>query len=728
MNYTDLINKIAADIVPGLPKGVTAEKLKELFNELAQFANETRGDYQGPAAPADNPGTPTDPVYYIATTTGTYTNFGGLAVTASDGLNILSFVPGTGWSKAVVPIDLDQYAEKDSLIQVFDFTDQVKINPKNLFNKLKTRAGYHSTSGSFLSSLNTLCTDFIPVISGQVYTMSPNPTLGVANRFVFFDTNKVFFSSVNSVAGSSHTITSPVTGFVVINIGSSTGIGSGDLTDNALVNNFQFEKGSVVTAYSPYLFSIDGTKVENISSFLNIPQTFDSTGSGSVYRSDTGAITNISGVGYPNASRSTAIFAVTPGDKYLVSCQVGGSVGMAGYNNLGVYNSRILDSSGLSEFGSSEVNNYSDLEIIIPEDVFFVGLSTRDSVNHPIVFSKIIEGPLPSLFEYLFPLVLNPIQQSKIKVQGISSTNFIVHSITESGEYLQHVFEKIVKTTPQLENGWLCSNINHGSNLILQGNFNWIHQINKANETGVFVGIGHGCEVFIETRWFLNGSEFDPASIVGQTIEGSLFSFHWVSEIYVPDAVSTSNGAEVVAKVPNEKSTRHHLYGEIRPYNETYLRNKLIFLRDDVSFVACYPVMLAGYSPYFKYMQIENIENSINIATPSSQTSVSPSTAVINGQTYNTSFGKRAELAFAATMWSDDYPYKVTQVMKPLLNAEIAKFSIQSASGPSGVSSRNKLYLQPVITSVIASARTLSADVFNEDDFIEVEGYRKITL
>lgn len=118
MNYTDLINKIASDIVPGLSKGISAEKIKELFNDIAQFANETRGDYQGSAAPADDPGTPTDPVYYIAESDGTYTNFGGLSVTAADGLNILSFIPGTGWSKTVVPIDLSSYAFKSELLEV----------------------------------------------------------------------------------------------------------------------------------------------------------------------------------------------------------------------------------------------------------------------------------------------------------------------------------------------------------------------------------------------------------------------------------------------------------------------------------------------------------------------------------------------------------------------------------------------------------------------------------
>lgn len=133
MNYNDLIAKIAADFIPGVPKGINAEKLNGILNEITKFANETRGDYQGSAAPTDNPGTPTTPVYYIAESSGTYTNFGSLVVDVTQGVNYLSFVPGDGWSKTVVPVDLESYALNYDL-QIQTLKSDGLIEPLNLLD------------------------------------------------------------------------------------------------------------------------------------------------------------------------------------------------------------------------------------------------------------------------------------------------------------------------------------------------------------------------------------------------------------------------------------------------------------------------------------------------------------------------------------------------------------------------------------------------------------------
>lgn len=113
MNYQDLIAKIAADFVPGVPKGINAEKLNGILNDIAQFANETRGDYQGTIGPSDDPGTPSTAVYYFSEGGGTYVYAGGLVI--PDGLVIINFVPGTGWNFVAVPVDLGGYVLKTEL-------------------------------------------------------------------------------------------------------------------------------------------------------------------------------------------------------------------------------------------------------------------------------------------------------------------------------------------------------------------------------------------------------------------------------------------------------------------------------------------------------------------------------------------------------------------------------------------------------------------------------------
>ncbi len=203
MNYSELIAKITADIVPGLPKGITAEKLRALFNDLAQFANETRGDYQGTAAPASNPGTPTTPVFYIATTSGTYTNFGGLVVTAADGLNLLSFVPGSGWTKAVVPIELAGYASIEQFEKINQGLNEITIMPFQFdLNTLINNVRILRSNGAEFATNEWKSTGFLPVNNEQIlrYIGFSNATTSVS----FYNENQQFISSPTPTGSDSY--------------------------------------------------------------------------------------------------------------------------------------------------------------------------------------------------------------------------------------------------------------------------------------------------------------------------------------------------------------------------------------------------------------------------------------------------------------------------------------------------------------------------------------------
>lgn len=116
MNYTDLINKIAAYIIPGTSKGVSAEKLKELYSDVVQFANETRGDYQGSITPTDSPGSLSNSAYFFAEETGTYSNFGGIVVSDSSSVNLISYnINSDSWSLTSIPFSTSYTLSLDEL-------------------------------------------------------------------------------------------------------------------------------------------------------------------------------------------------------------------------------------------------------------------------------------------------------------------------------------------------------------------------------------------------------------------------------------------------------------------------------------------------------------------------------------------------------------------------------------------------------------------------------------
>lgn len=268
MTYTELIAKIAADIVPGLPKGITAEKLKSLFEDIAQFANETRGDYQGTAAPADNPGTPTDPVYYTATVAGTYTDFGGVVITSEDiegGWVQITFAPGTGWDKNVVSIELAPYAQKSEFPKTFESEDNIHRS-KNLLDSSAVTAGSYNTSGVNSGSVNWI-SGRAKINPGVEYTISGIGTASAATtRFIFLNESESPISNISSNGTETQTFISPAGAkYVLINLANVTNIGLSP-TSNIYTDTMQLEEGATASAYEPYYFGYDSNQLVNFDS------------------------------------------------------------------------------------------------------------------------------------------------------------------------------------------------------------------------------------------------------------------------------------------------------------------------------------------------------------------------------------------------------------------------------------------------------------------------------
>lgn len=137
----------------------TLEQLSEfLFKTLNLDVAVLAAGFKGIAEPGDNPGAVTDPSFWIATTPGTYANFGGVIVPDSS----LAFIAFDGDDFIVTSVEIDM-------------TDYAKKN-RDRFNLLY---GATYKDGFFLSNDTeqafgafSYTTNAIPVKSGRTYLFS----------------------------------------------------------------------------------------------------------------------------------------------------------------------------------------------------------------------------------------------------------------------------------------------------------------------------------------------------------------------------------------------------------------------------------------------------------------------------------------------------------------------------------------------------------------------------
>ena len=104
---------IDANITTNGNEEITGAILRSVLNNMADnLATEYAGyQYAGVATPSTNPGTPDGKVFYLASTAGTYTNFGSLTVAEGE-VAVLKY-NGSAWSK-----DITGAATKDELNQL----------------------------------------------------------------------------------------------------------------------------------------------------------------------------------------------------------------------------------------------------------------------------------------------------------------------------------------------------------------------------------------------------------------------------------------------------------------------------------------------------------------------------------------------------------------------------------------------------------------------------------
>ena len=108
-NYSQLKAAIADAIKTNGTQAITGQVLQNVLNSIVSVigANYT---FAGVATPSTNPGTPDQNVVYLASQAGTYTNFGGIKLSA--GISVLKW--NGAWSSSTVE-DVDLYTEADVL-------------------------------------------------------------------------------------------------------------------------------------------------------------------------------------------------------------------------------------------------------------------------------------------------------------------------------------------------------------------------------------------------------------------------------------------------------------------------------------------------------------------------------------------------------------------------------------------------------------------------------------
>ncbi|WP_323957480.1 hypothetical protein [Aeromonas caviae] len=299
----------------------------------------------------------------------------------------------------------------------------------------------------------------------------------------------------------------------------------------------------------------------------------------------------------------------------------------------------------------------------------------------------------------------------EIVVRFISPTLFEVDQQVATGEYLTHQFQYI-ENNLYATKGWYSPWVSHKGVAIAQGNFNFIHMVNAANE-GKYVGVGHGCEVFLWAQFFVDGKQFDPTTATS-TISGSRFSFQFLSEIYVADASKDPAGEFTQPATPLQVSTLHYMDCSITKSGvERY--NKLIIKRSGMSFAHLYGAMQQTNQPAINGTLTFNGPEPFRAyfpTDPAVAVPLPPSTTTVLGDGPLALVNKvKAEGS------SGGYHYTIETEMQNMDNSKMSNIGMRSWVSRS---TSNKFYFMPDVTTFTAAVLGKAATVFNAGDKIEV--------
>lgn len=259
-NYATLKAGIQQYIKENHNNDITGNLLQQ---QLLAMVNSLGAGYQymGSATPSTNPGTPDQNVFYFATVSGTYTNFGGIVV----GDNEFAILKYNGsWSK-------------DSVGGLASFYDIMKyvFSGKNIYRNV----GYIGTNGQIGQSSGYHYTDFLLIDRNSDIKINhiggPDGMLGIC----FYDENFNALSDGQQTPSTTITVAKEnIPQNAIYFRSSSRDLEMSDetyisfftvesllaeLKPETMRNNIAFNRDLLKYTYnSPYIFSVDNTYIE----------------------------------------------------------------------------------------------------------------------------------------------------------------------------------------------------------------------------------------------------------------------------------------------------------------------------------------------------------------------------------------------------------------------------------------------------------------------------------
>lgn len=600
-------------------------------------------------------------------------------------------------------VELSEYLSNNDFIELVvqeDITDNFFVNAE---------------TGVLVADANNVASDFIPVFGenfNAIYRGRLGNNLG---GIAGYDENKVFVSSVihpgnDGLSGATEAVISiqnPQIKYIRATLVTTLG-------DTLSIKSTKGNSAYGLAKESESLAIDTRDLLEKNTDLLSGLSLVDNT-----------AIRATDGLAFSTADyESTPLVPVIEGQVVTFTGWIQSSVGIVAFDAGGNYYSTIYnpttDSSPLGAAIQSLTFTIGD------PNIAFIRASNRKANGITLTLNATLTYDADYIEQRLGEQV-----DDDVRVRFVDSERFEVDSITPDGSYATHVWQYFDRPIFS-DQGWICTQVRHNGEYIVQGNYNTIHIMRDGvSDDDIFVGILHGCEKFLYVQFYLDGIEFDPTTATA-ALSGTEFKIQSLSEFYTPDRTAsiaeTGGTGSTVAATPLEVRAQRVAEMTIKGNNEIERHQKLLVKKDGVHFKALFGAMQQTMQSVINGVITLNdkdgTRNYFPVSTDDPQP-LAPSTVRLSN---GVSYGDKNCFATKITAEGGDseYGYVVSTWAENSDSSQIKKNHIQAYLEQQ---LGNKLYLQPVITSQIVSAYPeFTLDGFNNGDVIDMKSRTTIRV
>ena len=412
-NYNNLKATINANIKANGNEEITGPILNTVLNQAVT----TLGDgwsYKGIATPSMSPGTPDSNVFYIATTAGTYTNFGSLVVAEGE-VAILKY--NGSWAKEVTGAA--------TAAQVTQLGQEVK----GKYDFVTATGGINYANGTNTSGSAFRRTSWIELAGAKRlrYTRGLAISTSTSSGMAFFDANQRYISGQRFVLSQSEN------GYRITEI---------DVPGNAVYARFTFWQSSVV-ADEPFVQDSD-----SVDARLNVLEDTADLQASEIDEIQAELLTELQfpvsagAVNYSNGSDVSGSTTVRTGYIELagikrivytrgIAISTSTVIGMAFYDADRAYISGQRYVLGQPEIG------YVETEIEVPENAAYARFSFWDSETYSAPYYIKIPADI-SIMDKKLSMVykrISDLSGKKVSIIGDSISCFGTESQTRNNGY-----------------------------------------------------------------------------------------------------------------------------------------------------------------------------------------------------------------------------------------------------------------------------------------------------